>query len=268
MSLVDGKNSPVPGLAICYTCFNSMRTIERSLRSALNLSGRIVAVDSGSTDGTKELCRELGVEVVHRDWTNPTEQKSFGMSLCADSPWTLVLDSDETIQDDLAESIRNAIVNAGPDDSGFSMNRMTWLHGKPLRHTFQPEWRLRLVRSEFANVKGDKVGGHDRLLVRSGQLHRLRGTLRHDSWVNGVDMLKRGVRYGARAGGSAESGGRPINLLVNPAAGFLKQLILRRGFLDGWRGWVAAGGVASQALAKHIAIMERRAREREDSRSS
>lgn len=268
MSPSDGKNLPVQGLAVCYTCFNSMRTIERSLRSALALADRVVAVDSGSTDGTLELCRDLGVETVHRDWTTTAEQKGFAMSLCADSPWTLVLDSDETVQDDLAESIRSSIADAGPDDSGFSMNRVIWLHGKPLRHTFQPEWRLRLVRSEVAEVSGDRVGGHDRVGVRSGRVHRLQGSLRHDSWANVRDMLDRGVRYGARAAGSAEKGGRAINLLVNPPAGFLKQLVLRRSFLDGWRGWVAAGGVASQSLAKHIAIMERRSREREDSRSS
>ena len=81
-------------------------------------------------------------------------------------------------------------------------------------------------------------------------------------------MLARGVSWGVQTGRAAEKGGHQINLLVNPAAAFLKQLLLRRAILDGWRGWVAAGGVASQTLAKHIAIMERREREREASRSS
>ena len=81
-------------------------------------------------------------------------------------------------------------------------------------------------------------------------------------------MLGAGMRFGLRTGGSSRRGGRRINLIVNPAAAFLKQLILRKGFLDGWRGWVAAGGVASQALIKHVVIMDRRQRERESSRSS
>lgn len=239
----------------------------RSLPRALRLSSRVIAVDSGSTDGTVEYCRELGVEVVHRDWTTMAEQRAFAMSLCSDSAWTLVLDSDESIEDDLASSIRTQLANATNDVSGFEMNRVTWLHGRPLCHTFQPEWRVRLVKSSLGHVRGNAVGGHDRVEVTEGRTLRLSGTLRHDSWDGVRDMLERGVRYGVRAAGTDADGGRAINLLVNPAAGFLKQLVLRRGFLDGWRGWVAAGGVAAQALAKHIAIMERRACEQEDSRS-
>ena len=261
-------NKQIDDFAVCYTTFNSMRTLERSLVGALALSRHIYVVDSGSTDGTIEFCRSHGIEPVHRDWTNTVEQKRFIMSFAAEHEWTLLLDSDESLEDDLADSIRESIDGAGADVSGFDLNRVTWLHGKPLRHTFQPEWRLRLVRTGVAEVQGDHAGGHDRFEVRSGRIERLRGTLRHDSWVDARDMLERGVRYGVRSGRSAEKGGRMINLLVNPAAGFLKQLVLRRGFLDGWRGWVAAGGVAAQALAKHIVIMERRRLEREASRSS
>ena len=267
MSAEDAATQPIDELAICYTTFNSMRTLERSLAGALRLTRSIYVVDSGSTDGTIEFCRDHGIEPVHRDWTNTVEQKRFIMSFAAGHAWTLLLDSDESVDDDLAESIRSSIPGAGPEISGFDLNRVTWIHGRPLRHTFQPEWRLRLVRTAAAELRGDRAGGHDRFEVTAGRVHRLEGTLRHDSWVDVRDMLERGVRYGARSGTSAEGGGNPINLLVNPAAGFLKQLVLRRGFLDGWRGWIAAGGVAAQALAKHIAIMERRRLERESSRS-
>jgi hypothetical protein len=38
--------------------------------------------------------------------------------------------------------------------------------------------------------------------------------------------------------------------------------------LDGWRGWVAAAGVAAGTLAKHIAIMEKRGQQQESDRES
>ena len=80
-------------------------------------------------------------------------------------------------------------------------------------------------------------------------------------------MLRRGVSWGVQTGRAAKKGGRVANLLFNPGIAFLKQLLVRRAILDGWRGWIAAGGVASQTMAKHIAIMERREQERESSRS-
>ncbi|MAJ45796.1 MAG: hypothetical protein CBC35_00540 [Planctomycetes bacterium TMED75] len=266
MGTSQEQSDPIPGLTACFTCMNSMRTMPRSLDSIQGLVEHVVVVDSGSTDGTIEFCRERGAEVVHRDWTNFPEQKTRALELCADSPWVLNLDSDESPDSELVAGIRSALADPSESVDGFELNRLTLLHGQLLRHTFQPEWRLRLCRGGKGRVNHDSPV-HDRIDVPGG-VERLPGVLVHDSWIGATDMLTRGVRYGALVAEGYRGGGRPINLLVNPASAFLKQLLLRRGFLDGWRGWVAAGGVASQALAKHLAIMELRELKREERRSS
>ena len=69
---------------------------------------KVFVVDSGSTDGTIELCRDHGIETIHRDWTNPTEQKAFAMSFCKERPWVLLLDSDETVLEDHAGNLFDA----------------------------------------------------------------------------------------------------------------------------------------------------------------
>ena len=246
---------------------NSMRTLPASLASVLGVAERILVVDSGSTDGTIDYCTKLGVEVIHREWTNMADQRAFSIQACGEAGWALSLDSDEILDETLCQSVRSELASVDANVRGFRMRRMTYLDGELLGHTFQPEWRLRLVRVAGARVKGDAVGGHDQILV-DGTVRSLEGILHHDSWINAKDMLERGVRYGFRASETTRTGGTRLNLLVNPASAFFKQLVLRRGFLDGWRGWVAAAGVASQALAKHVAIMERRQLEREDRRSS
>ena len=76
-------------------------------------------------------------------------------------------------------------------------------------------------------------------------------------------MLARGVRWSNATGRAATRGGRITNICFNPVIAFLKQLLLKRAFLDGWRGWAAAGAVAVGTLCKHIAIMERRGLEKE-----
>ncbi|MCH2135856.1 MAG: glycosyltransferase family 2 protein, partial [Phycisphaerales bacterium] len=194
-----------------------MSTFPRSLEASAALASHVVVVDSGSTDGTLEYCREQGIEPAHRDWTNPTQQKRFAMSLCTDTSWVLLLDSDETIQDDLAESIRSAVSNADELTTGFDLNRVTWLHGRALRHTFQPEWRLRLVRPDAARLESDPSGVHDRVEVNRGRTTRLTGSLRHDSWSDATDMLARGVQWSSKAGAAASKGGRVVHLCMNPA---------------------------------------------------
>ena len=50
--------------------FNSAAVIERTLRAALQVSTRILVVDSHSTDATREIAAHLGAEVVTRAFTH------------------------------------------------------------------------------------------------------------------------------------------------------------------------------------------------------
>ncbi|MFM9995643.1 MAG: hypothetical protein ACKVU4_07560, partial [Phycisphaerales bacterium] len=50
--------------------------------------------------------------------------------------------------------------------------------------------------------------------------------------------------------------GRVLSLLASPTGAFLKQLVLKQAWRDGWPGWLAAGSMAAYVLAKHIALIE------------
>jgi glycosyltransferase involved in cell wall biosynthesis len=240
-------------LAVALTAFNSMRTIRRALESVMPLASRIVVVDSGSTDGTVELCRELGAEVIHRDWDGPTKQKQFSMDQCAGHRWVLLLDSDESLEADLQASVRKVIEEDDEFFRAWWINRKLFFYGGWLRHTFQPEWRLRLVRGGEGRVTGigeEGRGGHDRILV-DGRTDRITGTMRHESWADIVQTAQSGIYFAKRSAEYSKKGGMIFNMLFNPLAVLVKQLVLRRGMLDSWRGWVLAACMAQQVLLKH-----------------
>lgn len=234
-----------------------MRTIERTLESVAGLCERVVVVDSGSTDGTIEACRRAGAEVVDRPWSGHVAQKQFAIDRCVGARWVLLLDSDESIEPPLADSIRAALARGDESVAGFELNRKLFFLGGWLHHAFQPEWRLRLFRAGHGRVEG--APPHDRIELR-GQTRRLEGDLRHDSWRDARDMLERQLAYARIAAEQDARGGGVLDLLVRPSAAFVKQALLRRGVLDGRRGLVAAGGAAAAALMKHLLLMSRRVR--------
>lgn len=245
-------------LSIAIVCKNSKATIGPVLESVRGLAAEIVALDSGSTDGTLELLASAGARVVHTQWKGhiATKQEALEASL---QPWILSIDSDEPVMPDLAESIRAAILRDDPSIAGYRVNRKVWYMGRPLDHAWQPEWRLRLVRKGRAAWGG--INPHDKLdvLPGAGSVEDLSGTLRHDSFVDMADYLTKQValsRISARSLLAQGKRGSSVRLLVSPPGAFFKQIIVRGAWRDGWRGWCAAGATAVATAMKHLILLE------------
>lgn len=247
-------------------CRNNQSTIGSVLESVRHFAGEIVAVDSGSSDDTIEMLEQAGARVVRTQWKGHIATKQMALELCT-TPWILSLDSDEPVMPDLAESIRDAVARDDPAVAGYRVNRKVWYMGRPLDHAWQPEWRLRLVRRGKARWGG--VNPHDRLdvLPGSGRIENLKGTLRHDSFTDMADCLSKQVNHARVSAASLAADGRRsgyANLVISPVAMFLKQVVLRSAWRDGWRGWCAAGSAAVATAMKHLLLIEHA--RREDSR--
>jgi glycosyltransferase involved in cell wall biosynthesis len=242
-------------LAVAICTKDNIRTIGRALDSVRPLARRIVVVDSGSTDGTIELCRSRGAEVTHQDWLGMVKQRETALRLCDSHEWVLLLDSDESLEPDLAGAIRETLGQDDAEVAGYAVNRKVWFLGGWLNYMYQPEWRLRLVRPRLAHVGGTEP--HDQVMVK-GRTGRLKGILRHDSWADLDDLASRQIHYAKVAAEHSRRGGHAISMLINPIGALLKQLVIRRGFLDGRRGLIAACMSANFTLLKHAFIGARR----------
>jgi glycosyltransferase involved in cell wall biosynthesis len=251
------------------TAMNSMRTIVASIESLAGLAEVVLVVDSGSTDGTIEACRARGAIVESKAWAGHVAQKQWAIqraeTLLAErcptaERWTLLLDSDEAVDPVLCSAIEERLAGrtSSPAASGYDLRRRLVLHGRELVYAYQPEFRTRLFRSGMGRVVGTPP--HDRIEVE-GPIAALPGHLRHDSWADVADMLRRQLAYAEITARDPHArGGGAIDLLVRPGAAFLKQLVLRSAWRDGWRGFVVAGGAAAATLMKHLVLAERAGR--------
>ncbi len=254
----DHSQPALLGVAICTQ--DNIDTLERCLRSVLPIASEVVVVDSGSTDGTPELATRLGARVVHHDWEGMVAQRKFAMSLVRHCKWVLFLDSDESIDEEMAESISTATRKSKAEVSGYEIRRMVFFLGDWLRHTFQPEWRLRLVRPEHYSITGvgpNGAGGHDRISV-SGEVERLAGICRHDTWRDLNHLFERQIFFAERAARFTDKGGRLIDLLARPPIALIKLFVLKKGYRDGPRGALVCFGVAIGVAMKHVYIMKKK----------
>ncbi len=242
-------------LAVVITTFNSKRTIERCLSSVRGLAKDIYVVDSGSTDGTIEVCKEHGAQVTHHAWQGFAKQKAFALSLASMHEWVLVLDSDESLESDLQTGLRDAITRATPLTRAIEINRKMWYVGGWINHVGFPDWVVRCGRRGALRMIDRPV--HE-CFEADGLTVRAKGICRHDSWDGFCDALERGARYAKLSAQSRRLSNFPmISAAFSIVAIIFKQGIMRRGFLDGWRGIAAIAAYCIGRFASTMAAYER-----------
>lgn len=85
--------------SICIIAKNEAQNIERCLQSVQSFDCEIIVVDTGSTDGTKEIAAKYTNRIFDFTWVNDfSAARNFSLSK-ASYDWVLVLDCDEWVQD-------------------------------------------------------------------------------------------------------------------------------------------------------------------------
>ena len=236
---------------------NEETNLPRCLESVRALAAEVVVLDCGSTDKTGEIAQAGGANFKFQAWEGYVRQKNLALRRCS-QPWVLCLDADEALTPELAASIRNAFAVGDPRTDGFYMNRRTYYLGRWIRHAWYPEWRLRLARRERAQWRGGDV--HEALEV-TGSTARLEGDLLHYSFRDLEDHLQRTIRYARLAAAGYAREGRQYrwhDLVFRPGFDFVKRLIFKQGWRDGWRGWIIAFVTMFGTFAKYAFLLEKR----------
>lgn len=243
-------------LSVALICQDEARRLPAWLAALAPVADEVVAVDSGSRDGSVEILRAAGAKVEHRDWTGYTDQRNHATGLCT-GDWILFLDADEVIDGELAGAL--ARLKAGPDpaEAGFELGYKVFFFGRFLRHGgYFPERHLRLFRA--GRARWEKRAVHERLVV-DGPLGRLPGYVHHHSYDSVGQYLARAARYSAEAAEQMRAAGRrasPLAAWGHAAWAFFSRYVLRLGFLDGWAGYLAARLEATYTLAKYARLVQ------------
>jgi glycosyltransferase involved in cell wall biosynthesis len=169
---------------------NEERCIQRCLESARPFVGKMVVVDTGSTDATVGLCRDAGAQVHHFEWCDDfSAARNYALEM-ADSDWNLVLDADEWIASDCLIEQRELeapflglikILNVSEigDQSQTTVNWMPrWLprgvryeglvHEQPISDLPKKRLNLLVHHDGYSNlVSSSKNGRNKRLLLRA-----------------------------------------------------------------------------------------------------
>ncbi len=236
---------------------NEEKTIQACLES-LTWAKEIVVVDSGSSDRTLEICRGYTDKIVHHPWVGFIEQKNFALSL-ATYDWILNLDADERVPEELRLAIEREL--AAPRYDGYWIARRNYFLGRWIRHGgWYPDRVLRLFDRRTGRFGGPNV--HERVVIRSGSVGVIDSNLVHLTYRDFSQFIRKqdlytGISAGERVKWGRRSGSvTRAELLLRAMLKFAQVYLLKRGFLDGMHGWIAAAGASYFNFFKYAKIWE------------
>lgn len=240
---------------------NEAKNLARALKSAQSLAAEVmVVVDPSSTDNTAEIARQFAEQVHLRPWDGFGAQKNFALRQ-ATQDWVFFLDADEELTPALKREIIQALEETRTNPPAvFFVRIVTEFLGRPLKHLWGTNprllrrgsvtWDNRKVHEQVVRQDGSVVclGDPDTRLLATPLRHvshydTLGSYLRkRESYTtrDAEQMLQTGRdRLGRLIGDPTRSPLATARFLYERAAKqFVRLFFKKRGFLDGWQGWL------------------------------
>jgi glycosyltransferase involved in cell wall biosynthesis len=230
-------------ISVFIIAYNEADKIVAAIRS-VSWADEIIVADSGSTDGMIAKAESLGAEVVQIEFKGFGDLRNRAIGYCS-HPWIFSLDADERCTPQLANEIRSII--GSPDSKDvYRVPRRNYFMGRWIQHSgWYPNYRqpqlfkrgamkytMEPVHEGFELLTDRPVGYLNESLwqVPFASLDEVIHKANRYSTLGAVKLAERNVRAGM---GSA---------VFRGFWSFFKHYILKRGFLDGWPGFVIALG--------------------------
>lgn len=226
--------------------------------NSLDFVDEIVVVDSGSSDGTESICRACPkVKFFSYPWAGFGKQKNIAAGLAVND-WILNIDADERVTPELRTSIMNADYDRF---AAFRMARENYFGKRWIRRCgWYPDDKIRLYHRKHAAFSEKVV--HEGVET-SAKVDMLGGNLKHFTYSDIADYVVRMDRYSTLAAEELINKGEKPGIkamLLRPAWTFIKMYLLKRGFLDGYTGFLLAILYAQYTFLKYAKAREKLAR--------
>jgi len=202
----------------------------------------IVLADSNSTDDTVKIAEGLGARVVQIPLTTFSELRNRAADACS-SEWILSLDTDERCTPEVRDEIL-ALLAAGPTCDAYYIPRRNYFMGRWIKGSgWYPNFRQpQLFRKGSLRYRNDPVHeGYELLTAR--KLGRLQSAIWQCPFRNLEEVIRKMNRYSSL--GVPKLTNKRVSMwtaLTHGLWSFIKHYVFKRGYRDGWAGFVIALG--------------------------
>lgn len=240
--------------------------IARCLENVNQFAKKVYVIDCHSTDGTQEIARSLGAEVIEHEWPgNQAAQFNWALdNIPIDTEWILRIDADEYLTDELIAELEEYIPIADDNVSALVLPLGRAFMGRILKHGIVNGISMvRMFRCGKARYENRQMDEH--LNILDGEIHTCQNKFIDDNRMPLSFFIKKHDNYAQREAClllEAEIANDAINsnseelaevvqkkrkqkdwysrlpLFTRAFAYFIYRYIFKLGFLDGKEGFL------------------------------
>jgi len=241
-------------LSVTIITHNEEDNIRKCLES-VQWADEIIVIDSGSTDSTVEISREFTDKVFFNPWTGMKEQKQYAVEK-ASHTWIFSIDADERATEAIMQFIMQELKN--PDHDGYRFPRQNYFLGAWLKHGgWYPDHVLRLFRKDQGYFGG--INPHDKVVIKSNKVTTLKVPIIHHTYKSISQYVAKQNMYSSISAKELFIAGKNVSPYIIPMKvlwKFIETYFVKKGFLDGFRGFVVAMGATYAVFWKYVQIWE------------
>lgn len=221
--------------------YNEADKVADAIASVL-WADEIVLADSGSTDGTARIAEELGARIVQIPFQGFGHLRNRAVEACSHE-WIFSLDADERCTKEVRDEILQLLSDT-PASDAYLVPRRNFFMGQWIAHSgWYPNFRQPQLfrKNALRYVELPVHEGYE--LLTPKPLGRLKQAIWQIPFRNFEEVVRKANRYSSL--GALKLEGKHVSMgqaFMHGLWSFLKHYVAKRGFLDGWPGFVIAFG--------------------------
>ena len=249
-------------ISVFIITFNEAHRIGRTIAAAQQVAEQVVVVDSGSSDDTVSIAKELGADVFHHAFEGYGQQKRFAEDQCRNT-WLFNLDADEVVTGRLANELDQVFAMTSDTPCAFRVKIHNVYPGDDKPRLWANDYNVvRLYHRDAGRYRDHST--YDRVVLNDGiETRQLVHPVHHFSIVDWHQMVDKANRFSSHHLEKAEQRSPlllKLRLLIEFPWYFLKDYIGRLHILGGWKGFVFSLNTAfmrTLRIAKMLDVNER-----------
>ena len=177
---------------------NEEQNIMDCIDSIKNFASRIVLIDSGRTDRTIQIAKDMGAEIYVHPFENYARQFNWGIdNISITSKWILRIDADERFTPELCEELEKLLKEHENDEiNGVVLEAWLFFMGKRLKHGGSRKKKLMVFKTGFGRIEDRKMDEHT--LLTSGKSIEARHKFLHYDYKDLTTFIKKLNWYATR----------------------------------------------------------------------